>query len=74
MSELLDKIMSIQFAGIPLITMVLSYIAIKITKAIIRVAIIVIIAILLTIWWQNGFEGFPDFASFVEFVKVNWVK
>ena len=74
MNEFLDKIMSFQFAGIPLITMVLSYIAIKITKTIIRVAVIVIVAILLTIWWQNSFEGFPDFASFVEFVNTNWVK
>ena len=73
MNDLLEKIVSLKFAGIPLITIVLSYIAIKITKTVIRIVIVVVVAILLTIWYQNGFEGFPDLASFVEFIKVNWL-
>lgn len=69
---MIKDILEMQFAGIPLLSVILFFIALNLTKKIIKVILFVGIVILLFWWYKNNFEVQGLQAS-IDNLQSNWI-
>lgn len=66
--ELLKRIAEIELAGIPFLTIFLIFLAVKVTRKIVRVVIAIAIVLLLIVWYKYGI---PDTVQLIDYIKTN---